>query len=499
MSVYKVKSPDGRTVTLRGNSPPTDSDLDKIFSSLPPSETQPKAPENKPANMMRAIAGPMSRGVEAVQSGITLQDAPHVLAKMGSDYLSGVPEIVAKNPLAAFMQVGSGIKSRSMFPEAKTKAGEELGRDLGVVSGFLPTSLPARALSSAAKATKSGIMRAVEVGAKEIPPNLQMVKRAGLKQFASRGGVIGKLENVTSRMAQKEAGALKESVLNESRSMSQALNASSREEALQAQKLLPKYYKKHFDAYEKGMESVIAKENPRAPRNEISRALEDSLNELGLRGEHARPPSSPSESFLLDLATDYADIRRAKEIVPTEKIIEISKAVKNSLPKGVSSGKQLYGSGEHAVSVFKENYGKILSKYAKGLNKINSEYAPFFKLKRASNEIFKPYAGEYGTKGAESFLKRAGLMRTKGTVEDILLSDLSKEVGSQIGSKSRKAGAGLESLKESKRLGLERIKESSEQRLLELAARKKKVSRNIGEAVAEGLRKVVRFGSGRII
>jgi len=38
MPTYKVKGPDGRTVTLRGETPPTEDDLDEIFANLPPIE-----------------------------------------------------------------------------------------------------------------------------------------------------------------------------------------------------------------------------------------------------------------------------------------------------------------------------------------------------------------------------------------------------------------------------------------------------------------------------
>src|SRR3990167_7279834 len=39
MPRYTVQSPDGRKVTLEGNSPPTEQDLDQVFSSLPQKES----------------------------------------------------------------------------------------------------------------------------------------------------------------------------------------------------------------------------------------------------------------------------------------------------------------------------------------------------------------------------------------------------------------------------------------------------------------------------
>lgn len=51
MPRYQVTAPDGRTVTLEGDSPPTDADLEEIFASLPRSEGQ------SPQGFQAAAAG----------------------------------------------------------------------------------------------------------------------------------------------------------------------------------------------------------------------------------------------------------------------------------------------------------------------------------------------------------------------------------------------------------------------------------------------------------
>ena len=379
----------------------------------------PKKPKGSIPMSLSAF-GPLGRGSVAAQRGATAQDIPHLAAKTVSGFFAGAPEFLAKRPIAGPMEAFNPL-TPGIFPKSKTREGEQLGKELELVGGAVDVGLLATKASS--KIVPS-LKTAYKQAGTEIPQGIKQVKREGLKYLADRPKVISNLQNVTRRVASKETYALREGVKQEADEMVRQLNQASREGALKAQRELPRYFKKHFDAYESGLDDLIASNKAKAPRNEVSRALESTLTELGLRGEHARPPSSPTESYLLELATDFADIRRHKEVVPPEILIDLGRQVKKTLPAGVKSGNQLYGAGEHAASVFKENYGKVLEKNVKGLSGLNSTYKRFFDVKREANRIFKPYAGKYGTRTAEQFLKRSGLPKTKGTVGDVFLSDL---------------------------------------------------------------------------
>lgn len=487
-----------------------DAYFDKKSSTLPKRIATPvsrfKLPFFPDIEKRQAIAGPVARGVEAIQEGISLKDIPYVAAKAGSGYLMGIPEIAAENPLSgvpgAMMRIGVGGQEPSVLPEPATEQGRKFGDQAGFVTGFLEGSLPRRAVSGIAKGGEvvgDAVEKAIEVGKRDIPVGIKSGKREFLKRgVASKYKVLTGLERVTNRMAEKEARVLKSGVKEETKRMVSELNKASREDALRAQKELPRYFRKHFDEYEAGLDNLVSQNRSNAPRGEVSRSLESALNELGLRGEHARPPASPTESRLLEIATDFADIRRHKELVPTETLIQISREIKNSLPKGVRSGQQLYGAGEHAASVFKENYGKVLEKYVKGLSDLNSKYSDFFKVKREANKIFKPYAGEFGTKTAEQFLKRSGLPRNSGTVEEAILSKIQTETGVPIGQRAKEIGGKISSISDARRAGLERIKDAKTQRLIELNAKKNKEAVKIGETIAEAARKAYRFGSGKI-
>ena len=161
---------------------------------------------------------------------------------------------------------------------------------------------------------------------------------------------------------------------------------------------------------------------------------------------------------------------------------------------------QLYGAGEHAATVFKENFGKVLEQNVKGLSELNSNYKNFFDVKRAANKIFKPYAGKYGTKTGEQFLKRAGLPKTKGTVSDVFLSDLEREMGTNFSGQSKGIGESLSTIRETGKQQARSIGEAMQQRLIELEAKKNKLGRgDIPERLIGLARKIGRYGSGRIL
>lgn len=529
MPSYKVTSPSGKSLTITGQKPPSEAELNSIFSKSEGKGVGLPAKKSSSFDLGKLVAGPVGRGLEYKAKGINIKDVPHIASKAGSGYLMGVPEMAARNPVSGLPGMGYRIGSSivgakhfnepSVFPEASSEGGKLAGQDAEILAGFVEGSIPRRAVEKATSIGKTALKTAVDEGKKEIPKRAKELgadklvkkikeikiplsekelKRNYLKGVADKSKVYSNLENVTRRTAQKESSALKNTVKQETETMVRKLNSTARDEALSAQKELPKYYKKHFDAYEAAQDALIAKGKP-ASRNEVSRALETTLNELGLRGEHARPPSSPSESYLLDLASEYADITRHKELVPPEVLINLNRQVKGTLPSGVKSGSNLYGAGEHAVTVFKENFGKTLESKVKGLAELNAKYSKFFNLKRESNRIFKPYAGKYGTKTAEQTLKRSGLPRNTGTVEDVFLRDLQEEVGKPIFEGSRSGSRNLYGMKDVRESGLDSIAKRAEQRLIELGAKKSKVDRkSISSSVIGNIRKYYRYGTGRV-
>lgn len=104
-------------------------------------------------------SGLVGRGVDAIENGIKIQDAPSVIAKMASGALEGVPEFVANNPIASSVEQGAklvgAMPDRSIFPKAVTEEGKKLGNELGIAASFVTALSPIKDQSIAERITKS--------------------------------------------------------------------------------------------------------------------------------------------------------------------------------------------------------------------------------------------------------------------------------------------------------------------------------------------------------
>jgi hypothetical protein len=111
-------------------------------------------------------AGLVGRGVEALENGLQLEDAPYIAAKMGSGALQGIPEFMANNPMAGAVEQGAKIlgasKDRSLFPKAVTKEGKKLGDELGIAASFATVMTPVKDVSIGERITKSSVAKMKE-------------------------------------------------------------------------------------------------------------------------------------------------------------------------------------------------------------------------------------------------------------------------------------------------------------------------------------------------
>lgn len=74
MPRYQVTAPDGRTVVLEGDTPPTDADLDGIFGSLPPKAAAPSSPPE--LSMWEKIQQASTGALSGVLSGLESTPMP---------------------------------------------------------------------------------------------------------------------------------------------------------------------------------------------------------------------------------------------------------------------------------------------------------------------------------------------------------------------------------------------------------------------------------------
>jgi hypothetical protein len=141
-----------------------------------------------------SIAGPISRGVEAIQKGIKLGDAPSIIGKMVNSAGGGIPKFLMNRPIAGPIQ---GIRpSGDFMPKPVTPEGDKLGNEMGFAASFLPSveilqGIVAPVARGVAKGASNRLMNSV------LKPTIKQLEREpllGLK--AAKLGLSGTKEQI---------------------------------------------------------------------------------------------------------------------------------------------------------------------------------------------------------------------------------------------------------------------------------------------------------------
>ena len=133
MPRYQVTAPDGRTVTLEGDAPPTDADLDGIFASLPPKAETTKA---DPADIFKKQLATAGSFGHTPQPEEMPEGAAGKLAMAGTIASLPLGVQAAGAPLAALR----GLAMSAAGASAGGYAGTGLGRGLEMVGAPEGTS-----------------------------------------------------------------------------------------------------------------------------------------------------------------------------------------------------------------------------------------------------------------------------------------------------------------------------------------------------------------------
>lgn len=225
MPRYQVTAPDGRTVTLEGDSPPTDADLDGIFASLP-SKTELEGP------------GLLSRGASAVGDFVSgaAKEAPLVAmraANLPRDIISGATSLLA-DQFGPGVQAGDILKNEQEYrlregleSPLRQKADEGRASKLGrIVSKAAPSVALAGLTGGASVPAQAGIM-GVTSGAQtasEGGGGSDVALSAGLGAAGTTlapllsklaGSAGGALKNLAVKQYERGLGATKEAMKTE--------------------------------------------------------------------------------------------------------------------------------------------------------------------------------------------------------------------------------------------------------------------------------------------
>lgn len=149
------------------------------------------------AASMGGLPGLMLQRGSDLSKGVTPQDIPYIAAKPVSQAFAGIPEFLAKRPIAGPVE---GFNTRnSIFPEPATEAGRKAGDELGLYASFLPAieglqSIVAPAAKTAAKGTANRLMNSV------LKPTIKDLQRnPQLGYEAAKAGLTGTRKQISEK------------------------------------------------------------------------------------------------------------------------------------------------------------------------------------------------------------------------------------------------------------------------------------------------------------
>lgn len=179
MPIYKIKSPDGRIVSLKGDTPPTEQDLNNIFSNLP--GKQPEIAQQQQVQLPQpiqpqGISGALQQLVEVGQQGLPTEAVPAIakdpkgasiktlqalqaagqFGTAAMPYLSGV----TTTPITEFwIQKLKGKETKEALKQAAIAGGIDLAIPAALKYGVAPVVKTFGKLAS--KATKATLKKAI--------------------------------------------------------------------------------------------------------------------------------------------------------------------------------------------------------------------------------------------------------------------------------------------------------------------------------------------------
>lgn len=361
MALYKVTSPDGRAVTIRGDTPPTDADLEPIFANLPQKQSH--------SLMDAALSGGAGYGAEAVKQGLGLKDLPYIVAKGVSGLGQGMPEEIAKKPMKFGLSgtIGLGLdryapdeKNQLPFPKPDSEGGKMIGNAAQMVTSTLPVeSLGLEGVQGALGLKKASDIESMSnVGEKYLP-----------KAKALAENLYGQSEE-----ARKTAGAMQGGYID----------------ANAAEQVDPVKFQATIDALPKDVQEAIYKN----PDIQITngKELKEGFDPLGVKTSQ-EVDSNPTIAPTLKNAETVRSLIKGK--VPSSYFHDPigNPGSYNLAEKGYSDIGNLMTEGRPELNEAMENYAKVMGAQDQLNPKIMSG-AGFIKPKGALGLYGKNAAGE---------------------------------------------------------------------------------------------------------
>ncbi len=194
-----------------------------------------------------------------------------------------------------------------------------------------------------------------------------------------------------------------------------SLQGGAEQASLQAQKLLPKVFKKNSQIYGKSLDKI-------APKIPITRGnVEDIVRKTLTESENAFIKDGAGIDKLRALADKYQTAFTAGkkgikvnpsklDNIPFKELLNDVKNIQKALSAGTKKGTQgVTGADEIPIAIFQKNLGEYITSQSGGVsfNKMQKLYQPIIQAKIKANQIFKPFKGQFETKTGTEFIKKA--------------------------------------------------------------------------------------------
>lgn len=219
-----------------------------------------------------------------------------------------------------------------------------------------------------------------------------------------------KLRNVTNQLDDNVA------------QFSDDLQRSAESGSLEAQKRLPKFSRaasKNYGDIVDDISESLAQKKVELTKGNMNEVLTKTLAEA----RELELPIGRTEKVIERLIEKKYGTTQFSKRFQLREVLNDSRLIKGQLKSGVQAGTKPFSDDEVVNAIFNKNFGELIAEKAPALKDLNRSYTPVIRVIKQGTKIFKPRAGEFQTKGATQFIKRAAtgkLERGEAAVLDIL-------------------------------------------------------------------------------
>lgn len=450
MAQYTVQSPDGRQITLEGDTPPTENDLDRVFSSLPPKE-----------NIDVATNKPMEGSKEA--NGV--YQGPSLISRIPAANREALRSIgTGKNFLDSYMQGLDNPSKSETFQDQLLRTGiipnqngttSTLNSFLGGVAGQMadmatsPISAIAMAtgdfpLKQAGSAIKSVATTSAKPAIQELSQLGAMAKNAVMSKFAGfQKPSIPEIESMIGQASDESKGmqavinrgqvadetATNAKYLAQKNNLNSAIQQVSKQDIPKAadaatvatREAYPTWARDISNRYGEAYQAAI--KGQKIGTQKLYDALGEVVNESGILAKPEAQLSSSERAiynYWKNVEGQLPGVKDSEVVFsPTEgpihktvttgqQELDLTK-VDSDLQRilNAQKGKQ-YGPGEHILTIAREKMANAIGDISPEVKLVRAKFKPELQMKNEAYKIFQPFSrsGEYDTTAGTNLLSR---------------------------------------------------------------------------------------------